>query len=105
MHIQVNSDRNIKADAEATAKLERVIRDGLDLFRHRTTRVEVHLGDENGDKGGDDDKRCMMEARVEGRPPKAVTHHATSVEEAVDGALDKLKRALQHEFGRLRRHR
>ena len=37
-------------------------------FSAHITRVEVHLGDENAGKRGSDDKRCMMEARLEGHP-------------------------------------
>jgi hypothetical protein len=36
--------------------------------------VEVHLSDENGKKGGSHDKRCMMEARLEGHQRGALTH-------------------------------
>lgn len=35
------------------------------------SRVEVHLSDEDGKKGGQNDKRCMMEARLDGRQPAA----------------------------------
>ena len=48
------------------------------------TRVEVHLSDENGDKDGQNDMRCMMEARLEGRQPIAVTHQAATLDEAVE---------------------
>jgi hypothetical protein len=59
------------------------------------------LGDENGAKGGQDDKRCMMEARVEKRHPIAVTHHAATLDEAIAGAAGKLRRSLQHDRDRL----
>ena len=68
------------------------------------TRVEVHLSDENGKKGGSHDKRCMMEARLEGRQPIAVTHEAQTIDQAIDGAADKLKSSLDHTLGRLSDH-
>jgi hypothetical protein len=46
----------------------------------------VHLGDENGAKSRPDDKRCMMEVRVQRRQPIAVTRHAATLDDAVDGA-------------------
>ncbi len=54
------------------------------------TRVEAHLSDENGKKGGRFDTRCMMEARLEGRQPIAVAHEAETIAQAIDAAADKL---------------
>ncbi|MBK6410293.1 MAG: hypothetical protein IPF78_11480 [Flavobacteriales bacterium] len=38
-------------------------------FDERLTRVEVHLRDVNGDKFGERDHECMMEARLRGLNP------------------------------------
>lgn len=46
--------------------------------------------------------RCMMEARLEGRQPIAVTHQAASLDQAVDGAADKLTKMIDSTLGRLR---
>jgi ribosome-associated translation inhibitor RaiA len=46
-----------------------------------------------------------MEARLEGRQPVAVTHHAATIDQAVDGAADKLHRMIESTLGRLRNHR
>ena len=67
------------------------------------TRVEIHVSDENAAKGGDDDKRCTMEARITGHQPVAVTHHAGTLREAITGAAHKLQRSLDHTLGRLDR--
>lgn len=101
MKIQLNTDNHVEGRDKLAAYVEDVVTDILGRFRDRITRVEVHLSDENSHKGGGDDKRCVMEARVEGRPPTAVTHHAASVGQAIDGAVEKLKRALENDFGRL----
>jgi ribosome-associated translation inhibitor RaiA len=77
----------------------------LSRFRERLTRVELHLSDENAHKGGQDDKRCMMEARIKGQQPIVVTNQAASMNEAVSGALDKLKRSVESALERLRDHR
>jgi hypothetical protein len=42
-----------------------------------------------------------MEARIAGREPVAVTHHAEALTKAVEGASDKLKRALDTVLGKL----
>ena len=102
MQVLVNTDSNIEGRQKLTDNVTSVVEAALERFSDQITRVEVHLGDENSHKGGENDKRCMMEARPEGRPPTAVTHHANSVEDAVDGAAEKLKSALERTFGRLR---
>ena len=43
----------------------------------------------------------MMEARLEGHQPIAVTDESDSLDEAIAGAADKLKRSLDHTLSRL----
>lgn len=47
----------------------------------------------------------MLEARLEGRQPVAVTDHAATLEQAVQGAANKLVRLLDSTLGRLHEHR
>ncbi len=100
MHIEIHTDTNIVGREALAADVESVVESALHRFRDRISRVEVHLSDENGRRGGRDDKRCMMEARIEGRRPTAVTHQAATVGDAVDGAADKLKRSIESTLGR-----
>jgi hypothetical protein len=102
MHIQINTDTNIEGREELAIHVKGVMESALSRFSGRITRVEVHLSDQNGDKSGQDDKRCMMEARIEGRQPTAVTHQAASLGDAVEGATNKLKRSLDSTLERLR---
>lgn len=60
MQIQVNTDDNIDGDVALIAQVEADVRDGLSRFADQITRVEVHLSDENANKGGSDDQRCMI---------------------------------------------
>lgn len=106
--VQVNTSNDI-GNKEA---LERWAGDYLNehlvRFEQDITSVEVKLSDENhATKGGDTDKRCMMEARVNGRAPIAVTNYGPDQNLAFRGACDKLCKALDHEFGKLdrREHR
>lgn len=101
MKIQVNTDSNIEGHEELVGHVTGVVESALGRVGARITRVEVHLSDQNGDKGGPDDKRCTMEARIEGRQPFAVTHQAASLNDALDGAVDKLKRSLVSTLERL----
>ena len=102
MHIQINTDSNIEGHEALATHIKDVVEAGLSRFHDRVTRVEVHLSDQNGDKSGHLDKRCTMEVRLEGRQPTAVTHDAESVEAAVDGAVDKLKRSIESTLQRLK---
>ncbi len=100
MQIQVNTDSSIPGSESLETTVRQVVESALSRFSDRITRVEVHLSDENGDKGGRD-KRCMMEARLEGRRPAAVTHHAATVPDAVTGAAGQLTRLIESTLGRL----
>lgn len=102
MQIKTSTDRHIEGSEQLSAQVEATVEDALGRFSDQITRVEVHLSDENSARGGDADKRCVMEARVGGRPPTAVTHEAGTVEEAVEGAADKLARTLENTLERLR---
>jgi len=100
MQIQINTDRNIEGHEALADHVSAVVETALNRVSDHITRVEVHLSDENADKGGANDKRCMLEARLEGRKPIAVTHQAATLEQAVDGAADKLVRLIESTLGR-----
>jgi ribosome-associated translation inhibitor RaiA len=102
MKIQINTDDNVKGGAGLEQHTETVVADTLGHLAECVTRVEVHLSDENGAKGGSMDKRCLMEARVEGQQPIAVTDAAENLHEAIAGAAGKLKRSLDRTLGRLK---
>ena len=105
MQIQINTDHNIEGHEALAAQVSSVVEGALSLVSDHITRVEVHLSDENSAKGGQHDKRCLMEARLEGRQPIAVTHQAATLDEAVDGAADKLARLIDSNLGRMRDQR
>jgi ribosome-associated translation inhibitor RaiA len=102
MQVQVNTDSNIDGREKLAAHVESLVESTLSRFSDRITRVEVHLSHQNGDKSGHDDKRCMMEARLEGRQPVAVTHQAATLNQAIHGAADRLQRSLESTLERLR---
>lgn len=101
MQIQVNTDNHVSGHEPRAARVRSVVESALGRFSAHITRVEVHLSDEDGDKSGQNDKRCVMEARLEGRTPVAVTHRASTVDEAVNGAAGALTRLLETVVGRL----
>ncbi len=102
MKIQINTDNHIEGTQALTEQVEATVRSALTRFADSISRIEVHLSDENGPKASDDDKRCLIEARLAGRQPIAVSHQGGTVLEAVGGAADKLERALETVQGKQR---
>lgn len=102
MQIVVNTDNHIQGDERLIEVVESIVEDSLDRFADRLTRVEVHLTDENSRaKISEDDKRCVLEARPAGRSPLSVTHHGGTVQQAVEGAAEKLEKVLEKTLDRL----
>lgn len=104
MQIQINADRHLDSSAARDQWARGVVEAALGHLADHVTRVEVHLAEENGGPGGAPDMRCLMEARLHGRAPIAVTRHAPTLDAAVNGASHKLVRAIEHELGRAAKH-
>lgn len=112
MQVLVNSDHHIVGGKDLTERVQGVVEGRLDRFEGRIARVVVHLSDLNGSRRGDraallgerdarKTLRCLMEARVGGLRPIAVSHEAPTITQAIHVAADKLERALEHTFGKL----
>lgn len=101
MQIQVNTDRHITGRESLADHVKTVVQDQLGRFADHITRVEVHLSDANSHKSSANDKRCLMEARLAGRQPIAVSGTADNLRQAIDGAAQKLRRALDTTLGKL----
>ncbi|MDQ2949521.1 MAG: HPF/RaiA family ribosome-associated protein [Acidobacteriota bacterium] len=101
MTVQINTDHNIEGHEALAAQVRGIVENALSSVSDHITRVEVHLSDENSDKkSGRHDMRCMLEARLEGRQPIAVTNQAATLDQAIDGATDKLTRLIETTLGR-----
>jgi ribosome-associated translation inhibitor RaiA len=105
MIVQIHTNSDIEGGEQLTTEIEATVTTTMARFADRLSRIQVHLGDENGStKHGSKDKRCMMEARIDGAAPVAVTEHAPTIEQAVNGAAAKLERSLDSRLGRRRDH-
>lgn len=100
MVIQINTDANIHGTEALAKQVSASVEQALERFKEHITRVEVHLSDESRGKSGPHDQRCMLEARIGGRKPMAVTDHASTLEQAVHGAAEKLARLIETTLGR-----
>lgn len=104
MKIQFNTDKTINGDEKNEHYFSELLANKLERYQSHITRIEVHVTDQNGNKEGAHDILCLLEARLEGRQPMAVSYQADSTEQAVNGAIDKLKAALDTILGRLQNH-
>ena len=104
MIIQLNTDKNLSVHEAFGAQLHDLLSKELNRFSEHISRLEVHLSNENGGKDGPNDKRCLIEARLEGRQPIAVIANADTHEHSVAEAIEKLKNSLDTILGRLRNH-
>lgn len=96
MQVQVNANHSVRTHESLERWASEELHTSLRRFGNDITSVEVHLSDENSDRISPDHKRCMIEARLANHPPVAVNHQAASLDEAFRGAMDKLRRSLDH---------
>jgi ribosome-associated translation inhibitor RaiA len=104
MKIIINTDKTIAWDERHEEFFTSQISEELGRFQSDITRIEAHVSDENGNKSGVNDIRCVLEARLEGKQPFAVSCQADNVEIAVLRAIDKLKASLETKIGRMANH-
>lgn len=102
MLIQLNTDNQVEGSDEEVRQAESELQRAMARFDKHITRIEVHFQDTNAEKAGSNDKRCMLEARLRGRDPVAVSHTAPTLTAAFHGARDKLTTVLDRRVARLR---
>lgn len=100
MQVQFNSDSSVMGTENVAERIEESVRQKLARFEDRLTRLEIHVRDENGAKGGGDDKACTIEARPAGGRPIGVTEHAAKVDDAARKAANTLAQRLERHFGK-----
>ena len=101
MHVEVHTDNHITGTEHLFDQVTGVVSAALERYDRQLTRVDVYLADENGDKHGPDDKSCRIEAKPAGHQAVAAGHKAADLMDALDGAVVKLEKVLDHTFGRL----
>jgi ribosome-associated translation inhibitor RaiA len=101
MQVLLHSDPNTDGGHLMAEHLTSVVKDALGRFGERVTRVEAHLSDANGQaKTGTNAIHCTLEARLVGHDNIVVKEHADSAHQAIDGAVRKLKRAVDTEIAK-----
>jgi len=100
MKIQINTDSNVQGHEAFALQINDIVEHALQRFQSHITRLEIHLSDENGDKSGKRDKRCVIEARLEGDAPIVAIDSAATSEQATRQASEKLVRMIDGLLGR-----
>ena len=101
MHIEVSTDNSIEGSEALTNFIKDVVQPELTHLEEHFTRIEVHLSDAHTGSTGQDDKHCVIEARLKGRQPTVAKHAAATLEQAAKGATHKLKSSLESTLGKL----
>lgn len=94
MKIKINMDNGKTPKETFIGPLIKIIEHNLIVYSYRITTLKVHLSEENDTA---EDRRCMLEARVEGLKLIVVTSTAETHKQAVQEATDKLNKVL-HEL-------
>ena len=102
MKVQLNTDKNIQGSVALETFVSEKINHTLKHFDSKITRVEVHLSDQNAEKGGADDIQCKIEARIEGVQPVTVVSKSDTKEKALRDASEKMKAALDTIVGKMK---
>jgi hypothetical protein len=101
MDIQVRTDYHVDGDQGLIGYVEQEVSSGLAGFSERITSVQVHLSEESGARKGPHELRCLMEVRLAGHAPVAVTRHGNSKDIVVHGAVADMRKVLERLHGRL----
>lgn len=104
MQIQINTDKNVEGSERLVNYYTSELEKELARFEDKITRIEVHFGDENSDKFGLNDKRCLIEIRLEKKQPIAVTDYADTLEKSFYNTLQKTKKVLSTTFEKMREY-
>jgi ribosome-associated translation inhibitor RaiA len=92
--ITIHTDKHIQGREDVSQTVESMVAEAIGDYSKWLTRVEVHLSDVNGGKGGSDDKRCLIDAHPKGSAHIAAHHNAGTVRDAIEGAVEKIMTML-----------
>jgi len=101
MEIHINTGNGLENKESLEKWADAEIRRTLGRFSEDVRRIEVHLSDVNGSKGGAADKRCLIESHLVQHAPVVVTNDASTLDEAFRGAEAKARRALDTALGKI----
>jgi ribosomal subunit interface protein len=104
MIIQIDTDNKLSVHEVFRSRIQELLAKELNRFINRLIKVEVYLTDENARKKGVNDKKCVIDAHLEGTHPVVVSQCTGDHEHALHGAIDKLKKSLDTITGKMQNH-
>ena len=103
MQVQVHADDSIQGGESLAQWAQEEINTKMARLKEYVVRVEVFLTGVDALKStGGPGKRCVLETRATGRPPIAVNAEAEKVKDAFSGAIEKLRRAVEADLGKVK---
>lgn len=95
--------KGINLDPALRSRVERRVEYALGSLAAVVRRVEVLLADDNGPRGGND-QRCRIRIHLDGLPPVLVTDVQSDMGVAIDRAAGRAGRTLARLLGRRHDH-
>ena len=104
MQVQVHTDNHIEGTEAMAQWASSTLAAALSRFSAQISRVEAHLSDENaGKKNTEESIQCTLEVRLEGHQPLVLKHHGANLNQAIDGAAEKMARLIDSTLGKTAR--
>lgn len=100
MKIQTRA-RGVELDGELKSRVERRVEYAFGNLADAVRRVEVLLADDNGPRGGND-QRCQVRVTLDGLPAVQVTEVQSDMAVAIDRATGRAGRTLARLLSRVR---
>lgn len=100
MQFLFNSDNQTQLGSETADTVEAMVGERLGRISDKLTRVEVHLSDVDGPRSGGADMKCVIEIRPNAMRPITAVGQASTVEDAVRAAADKVLTAFERQIGK-----
>jgi hypothetical protein len=101
MEIQVRTDHHVRGDEALIEFIASEVVTGLGPCAARVMSVHVHLTADSVTRVGSAALRCLLEVRPRGHAPLAVSHGASTKDEAVRGATADMRGVLERMFDRV----
>ena len=100
MKLDIRSQQELLTDADRDFASAQVVR-ALTKFGSRITRVDVHVADLNGPRGGDD-KHCAVTVSISGKPALVGTDRNADINDAITMAIHRVERRVRRALAKER---
>lgn len=104
MQVQFHTDNHIEGTDSMAQWASSSITSALARYSGQITRVQAHVSDENaGKKNTEESIQCTLEVRMEGVQPLVLKHHGANLNQAIEGAAEKMLRLIENTLGKVAR--